>query len=147
VQVAEATDPLSPIASLSDESAPDPVSAAAAPPVPLPRPAEAPQPAIEVAQVPGQYKDGTYRGPSEDAYYGRVQVQAIVSGGQISSVRALQYPNDRGRSIRINNYALPELEQEVVQAQSADVDTVSGATLTSDAYIKSLRAALQKAGS
>ncbi len=91
------------------------------------------------------YKNGTYIGDVTDAYYGNVQVQVQVSGGNISSVNFLQYPSDRSRSISINSYAMPILEQEAIKAQSANVDTVSGATDTSLAFISSMQSALAKA--
>lgn len=121
-----------------------PARAATAPiPLPLPRPPEAPQiVAASSAPPAGQYRDGSYKGTSENAYYGRVQVDAVVRGGQIASIEVLQYPNDRRTSRYINGQALPLLEQEVIAAQSADVDVVSGATLTSEAYRRSLARAL-----
>ncbi len=94
----------------------------------------------------GQYKDGTYTGPQVDAFYGLVQVQTTIQNGKISNVQFLQYPNDRRTSQRINSYAVPVLQQEAVQAQSANVDLITGATLTSQAFAMSLQAALQKAG-
>jgi uncharacterized protein with FMN-binding domain len=94
----------------------------------------------------GQFRDGTFKGSSANAYYGRVQVSAVVKGGQLVAVNVLQYPNDRRTSRYINGQALPMLKQEAVQAQSARVDTVSGATLTSNAYRQSLAAALSAAG-
>ena len=93
------------------------------------------------------YKDGTYTGSAADALYGNIQVQAIISGGKITNVTFLQYPNDRDDSIRINQQADPELTQEAIQAQSANVDIVSGATDTSDAFIQSLTSALNQAKS
>jgi uncharacterized protein with FMN-binding domain len=75
-----------------------------------------------------------------------LQVQASISGGRIVSVKALQYPADRRTSQRINNQALPELQSEVIAAQNTRVDIVSGATLTSEAYIRSLKSALGQAG-
>ena len=93
----------------------------------------------------GQYKDGQFTGPTVDAFYGYVQVQAVIQGGQIADVKFLQYPSDRQTSRRINSIAMPYLTQEAVQAQSANVDIVSGATLTSQAFAESLQAALQSA--
>jgi uncharacterized protein with FMN-binding domain len=90
----------------------------------------------------GQYKDGTYTGPEVDAYYGLVQVQAVVQNGQLANVQFLDYPHDRRTSQRINSVAVPDLQSEAIQAQSADVDIVSGATLTSRAFIESLKSAL-----
>ena len=130
--------------------APAPVALSGMPPLPRPRPADAPT--VETAQAAagaqasaGQYRDGTYTGTDENAYYGRVQVQVTVVNSQIASVKMLDYPSDRRTSRYINSQALPMLQQEVMQAQSVNVDTVSGATLTSDAYIKSLANALSKA--
>jgi uncharacterized protein with FMN-binding domain len=91
------------------------------------------------------YTDGTYTGPAVDAFYGLVQIQAIVRGGQITALRVLQYPSDRRTSVAINRQALPMLRDEVVSAQTANVDIVSGATLTSEAFIRSLDGALQQA--
>lgn len=93
------------------------------------------------------YKDGTYTGSSENAFYGNIQVQAVISGGKLTNVTFLQYPNDQGHSIEINQQADPILAQEAVQSQSAQVDTVSGATDTSQAFIQSLSSALSQAKS
>jgi uncharacterized protein with FMN-binding domain len=110
-----------------------PAPAATDTPAPLPSP---------TATSRGAYKNGTYTGPLVDAYYGLVQVQAIVKNGQIFSIQFLNYPHDRRTSQEINSQAMPWLEQEAVQAQSANVDIISGATLTSEAFIQSLRTAL-----
>jgi uncharacterized protein with FMN-binding domain len=91
------------------------------------------------------YKDGTYTGPVTDAYYGMVQVQAVIQNGKISSVQFLDYPHDRRTSQEINSQAMPWLQQEAIQAQSANVNIISGATLTSEAFARSLQAALQTA--
>jgi len=93
----------------------------------------------------GQYKDGQYTGSRVDAFYGWVQVQAVIQHGQISDVKFLEYPADRRTSQRINSIATPYLTQEAVQAQSANVDIISGATLTSEAFAQSLQNALQQA--
>ena len=91
------------------------------------------------------YKDGTYTGPVEDVNWGNVQVQATIQNGKITNVQFLQYPNDRNTSVRINSIADPELEQEAIQAQSANVDTITGATLTSEGFQQSLQNALSQA--
>jgi uncharacterized protein with FMN-binding domain len=91
-------------------------------------------------------QDGSFTGASYDAYYGRVQVVAIVQGGRLVSVKVLQFPNHSGTSRSINRKALPYLLQEAVAAQSAHVNIISGATLTSRAYARSLRDALVLAG-
>ena len=93
------------------------------------------------------YKDGTYTGTSADALYGYIQVKATVSGGKLTDVAFLQYPNDQHESIEINTRAMPVLKQEAIQAQTAQVDGVSGATDTSQAFIESLNAALNQARS
>jgi len=117
---------------------------------PLPAPSAAAAPnnggaPVAVAAKTGRYRDGAYVGDVVDAYYGPLQVQANVSGGRIVSVKALQYPADRRTSQRINNQALPALQSEAIAAQDAQVDIVSGATLTSEAYIRSLDSALGQA--
>lgn len=91
------------------------------------------------------YRDGTYTGPEVDAIYGLVQVQAVVQNGKITNVQFLEYPNDRRTSVRINSIAVPDLQQEAIQAQSANVDLITGATLTSQAFQMSLQGALGKA--
>jgi uncharacterized protein with FMN-binding domain len=102
-------------------------------------------PATPPAKAVGQYKDGSYTGVGADAYYGTIQVKAIVSGGKLADVQFLSYPNDRQHSIQVNDYARPILAQEAIQAQSAQVDGASGATFSSQAFIQSLASALAQA--
>lgn len=102
---------------------------------------------LPAAGSAGAFKDGSYQGSVADAYYGNVQVQANVKNGQLVSVRILQYPSDRNTSRYINSQALPMLKQEAIQGQTAQVDFVSGATLTSNAFVQSLTAALGQAQS
>ena len=90
-------------------------------------------------------KEITNTGDTYDAFYGYVQVKAVVSGGKIADVQILQYPNDRGTSIRINSIAMPRLKSEAIQSQSADVNIVSGATASSGAFRASLASALAQA--
>jgi uncharacterized protein with FMN-binding domain len=97
--------------------------------------------------APTSYKDGRYTGSTADAYYGYIQVLAVISGGKLTDVQFLQFPNDNPNSSYINSQAKPYLKQEAVQAQSANVNIVSGATLTSQAFIQSLSDALNKARS
>jgi uncharacterized protein with FMN-binding domain len=78
--------------------------------------------------------------------FGDVQVSVVISGNQITDVQALEFPNRDRRSQSINSRAIPALRQEVLAAQSADVDVVSGATITTEAYEQSLQAALDTAG-
>jgi uncharacterized protein with FMN-binding domain len=72
-------------------------------------------------------------------------VQVIISNGKIADVKVLQYPDGNGRDQEINSYALPELHDQVIAAQSANIDGVSGATVTSRGYTQSLQAALDTA--
>ena len=90
-------------------------------------------------------KNGTYTGAVESTRFGDVQVQVVVAGGKITDVKALQLTDAERRSEMISATAAPILRSEVLQAQSANVDTVSGATVTSDAYLSSLQAALDAA--
>lgn len=91
------------------------------------------------------YRDGTYRGRTYSAYYGQVQVAAQIRQGQLYYVDVLKKPFDHRTSRIIARRALPRLESEVIRAQSANVDIVSGATLTSEAFLRSLDSALHKA--
>lgn len=93
----------------------------------------------------GTYKDGSYTGDVVDAFYGNIQVQATITNGKITDIKFLQYPNDRDTSVTINQQSNPILAQEAIQAQSAQVDIVSGATDSSQAFIKSLQSALDQA--
>jgi uncharacterized protein with FMN-binding domain len=90
----------------------------------------------------GQYADGVYTGPAIDAYYGIVQIQAIVQNGRLAAIKVLRYPSDRRTSVAINRQALPMLRDEVISAQTSEVDIISGATFTSEGFILSLRGAL-----
>ena len=77
--------------------------------------------------------------------YGEVQVAVVLNGNQIVNVNALQMPHDRSRSADISSQAAPLLHDEVIQAQSAQIDTIGGATYTSESYAQSLQSALDKA--
>jgi uncharacterized protein with FMN-binding domain len=93
----------------------------------------------------GSGGDGTYTGDSVDTRWGPVQVQITVSGGKITRAVAVVFPNGNRRDQEINGYALPVLAQEAVTAQSAQIDHVSGATVTSDGYVTSLQSAIDQA--
>jgi uncharacterized protein with FMN-binding domain len=84
----------------------------------------------------------TITGDVAQTQWGPVQVQLTVQSGKITAVSVPQYPNGNHRDAEINEYALPILINETVQAQSAQIDMVSGATVTSDGYIRSLQSAL-----
>jgi uncharacterized protein with FMN-binding domain len=87
----------------------------------------------------------TYTGSVAQTRWGPVQVTITVSGGKITDVAVPTYPNGNHRDEEINAFALPVLTQETMSAQSADIDTVSGATVTSDGYKESLQSALDAA--
>jgi uncharacterized protein with FMN-binding domain len=88
---------------------------------------------------------GTYTGASADTRWGPVQVQITVQDGKITAAQAVVYPQENPRDQEINAYAVPQLNSEAVQAQSASIDAVSGATVTSDGYIESLQSAIDQA--
>jgi uncharacterized protein with FMN-binding domain len=88
----------------------------------------------------------TYTGSVAGTRWGDVQVAITVAAGKITNVAVPVYPNGNGRDQEINAYALPTLVQETLQAQNASINTVSGATVTSDGYLQSLQSALDAAG-
>lgn len=90
--------------------------------------------------------DGTFLGSSASTRFGQVQVQVTISGGTITDVTAVHLTDADGHSVQISNRAAPVLRQEVLSAQSANVQIVSGATYTSDGYLSSLQSALDQAG-
>ena len=91
------------------------------------------------------YKDGEYTGVSVDAFYGRVQVVAIIEGGKIVDVKFLDYPQEQATSVQISGAAVKVLRVEAIQSQQAQVDIVSGATQTSKAFRESMASALAQA--
>jgi uncharacterized protein with FMN-binding domain len=88
---------------------------------------------------------GQYTGSAVQIPFGTVQVQVTVANGKITDVQPLQMPGG-GHSGQVSSYAAPQLRSEVLQAQSANVDSISGATYTSGAYQQSLQSALSQAG-
>jgi uncharacterized protein with FMN-binding domain len=139
----EPTQPRGPVAVLpspaSGESPSAGGGAAASPAPPMSAPSPSPSP-------PGvRYKDGQYTGQDFQTDFGDNQVKVIISAGRIVDVQALQLPFDRQRSAYISQVAGPLLHDEALKAQSAQIDTVSGATFTSDAYAQSLQSALDHA--
>ena len=89
---------------------------------------------------------GTFAGSVEGTRFGDVQVQITVANGSITDVSALHLTDADGRSVQISNRAAPVLREEVLSAQSASVQMVSGATYTSEAYLASLQSAIDQAG-
>ncbi|BDZ48567.1 hypothetical protein GCM10025867_08080 [Frondihabitans sucicola] len=89
---------------------------------------------------------GTFDGTTAQTQFGPVQVEIVVSAGKITDVKALQLTDQGGRSVEISNYAAPIPRTEALSAQSANIQSVSGATYTSQGYTTSLQAALDKSG-
>lgn len=94
----------------------------------------------------GSTTSGTFAGDTTQTQYGPVQVQITVANGKITDVTALQLTDQGGRSVQISQQAAPILRQEALQAQSAQIQSVSGATFTSEGYTTSLQSAIDKAG-
>lgn len=135
--------PKSTIAIPTDTPTPTPTEVPASQPViSEPQPTATPTPTPTPASG---YKDGTYAGSRAFAFYGFIQVQAIIAGGRITDVKFLEAPSDRSTSRYINEQADPILAQEAIQIQSSHVDIVSGATDSSIAFRESLKAALDQA--
>jgi uncharacterized protein with FMN-binding domain len=115
-----------------------------------PTPSASPSPGSSSAPTPTPssgptYKDGQYTGQDFPNQFGDTQVKITISGGRITDVQAVQLPFDRPRSAEISQYAAPQLHDEVLQAQSAQIDSLSGATYTSDAYAQSVQSGLDQA--
>ena len=85
-------------------------------------------------------------GPVINTRWGPVQVRITTDGSTLTGVEVLQYPTGNGKDQEINDYALPILVSETMDAKSAGIDMVSGATVTSEGYLQSLQAALDGAG-
>ncbi|MDT4910958.1 MAG: hypothetical protein QOC66_86 [Pseudonocardiales bacterium] len=88
----------------------------------------------------------TVTGDSVDTQWGPVQVEITLSNGKVTKANAVVYPTQNPRDQEINAYAIPALNQEAVSAGSAQIDMISGATVTSTGYVGSLQSALDKAG-
>ena len=95
---------------------------------------------------PAPESSSTITGSTAQTRWGPVQVQIVVSGGTITDVTVPQYPDGNGKDQQINARALPVLVDETLAEQSADIDMVSGATVTSAGYVQSLQSALDEAG-
>jgi FMN-binding protein len=88
----------------------------------------------------------TVTGEAVSTRWGPVQVELTVEDGEITDVDVVQYPQDNPRDVEINSYAIPTLVQQTLDQQSADLDMISGATVTSVGYLQSLQSALDQAG-
>jgi uncharacterized protein with FMN-binding domain len=121
-------------------SAPAPRATPELTPLVTPEPTPAPTP-VPTATDATQVIDGRVI----NTRFGPVQVEVTITGGRIVDVQALQLPYDRRYSAEISDYVAPYLRQMALQAQSANIDLISGATYTSDGYARSLQSALKKA--
>ncbi len=116
-----------------------------APAAPTTRATVAPAAPAPTAADAGACTAEPVAGPTVSTRWGPVQVAAVFStAGALCDVEVLQYPSDHRKSVAINQRALPMLTREAVAAGSADIDIVSGATITSDAYATSLQAILDR---
>jgi uncharacterized protein with FMN-binding domain len=115
---------------------------------------DATTPAVIIESAPGPTAAGgtatgalqvTATGPVVGTRYGPVQVKVTVTGSRVVAATAVQLPDGDGQSRQISSYAGPRLDQAAVATQGAGVDTVSGASYTSDGYRRSLQAALDTA--
>lgn len=88
----------------------------------------------------------TVTGDVAATQWGPVQVKIVVKNKKITAVKIVQSPDGNPRDYQINSYALPILVRETISAQSAHIDMISGATITSGGYIQSLQSALDRAG-
>jgi uncharacterized protein with FMN-binding domain len=104
-----------------------------------------PRPSPGGPAVPAVPVVKTVNGQPADTQFGPVQVQIKIRAGRVVSATAIDYPQSSGRDQEINSYAIPVLQGETLAAQSARIDTVSGATYTSDGYVRSLQSALDTA--
>jgi len=123
-----------PVGVLSSDPSPS-ASSGTTEATPAPR---ATQPAASVKRVNGE---------AAQTRYGPVQVQITVKAGRITAAEAVEYPTQDRRDQEINSWAIPQLQDETVQAQSAQIDTLSGATVTSVGYLTSLQSAIDQAHS
>jgi uncharacterized protein with FMN-binding domain len=127
---------------------------AAVPPTPSPSPSSTPSPDAPAATPsaspspspsPVAAVGGSFTGSDFPNRFGDVVVRVVVTNGHITDVQSVQLPSDRARSAYISQVAGPMLRSEVLQAQSANIDIISGATYTSQSYAQSVESALQQA--
>jgi uncharacterized protein with FMN-binding domain len=127
---------------------------AAVPPKPSPSPPSTPSPDAPAATPsaspspspsPVAAVGGSFTGSDFPNRFGDVVVRVVITNGHITDVQSVQLPSDRARSAYISQVAGPMLRSEVLQAQSATIDIISGATYTSQSYAQSVESALQQA--
>lgn len=108
--------------------------------------ADRPTTSAEAPATSGSTGSTTVTGDVAQTRWGPVQVALTVQDGTITDVQVVQQPTGNPRDEEINAVAVPQLVQETLAAQGADIDMVSGATVTSDGYLTSLQSALDQAG-
>lgn len=128
---------------------PPPVSSSSAS-GPTPTPSGAPpsgggSPAPTPTPAATGLKNGTFTGKDVPNFFGPVQLQVVIAGGRITDVKVVQSPSDNPQSAYIASVAMPLLRQEVLQAQSAQINILSGATFDSQSYAQSVQSALDAA--
>jgi uncharacterized protein with FMN-binding domain len=101
--------------------------------------------ATSAATTTGTYT-GTVTGTAAETRWGPVQVTVTLAAGKITAVDVVEEPDSNGRDQEINADAVPQLVQETLTAQNAQIDMISGATYTSEGYVTSLQSALDQAG-
>jgi uncharacterized protein with FMN-binding domain len=130
---------------------PDPASSASsrqAPSAATPTPsASSASPAPSTSASATKVVTGTPVAASEGGrrVFGTVSVRLTITNGKITAATVVTYPNNDARSSQISSFAIPVLNSEVLAAQGANINAVSGATITSEAYAQSLQAALDQA--
>jgi uncharacterized protein with FMN-binding domain len=128
----------------TDEGAPTGGAATAASGTTSGTPSTASSPSGTATALPAS-ANGTFTGAAADTRWGPVQTRITVANGRITAVDVVEYPTQNGKDREINAEAVPALVDETLQAQSADIDMVSGATVTSTGYLESLQSALDQA--
>lgn len=120
---------------------------ASSPPTPPTSPAASAAPTRKpsAAAPPAQPQTRDVTGSSISTRYGDVQVRVTFTGTQITDVIPVRLPDSNGVDQQIDQQVVPILIQETLTAQNANIQAVSGATYTSDGYVRSLQSALDKA--
>ena len=93
----------------------------------------------------GNGVSGTFTGNRVQTQWGPVRVRIVVANNKITKAVALEFPTGNHHDQEINSWAIPQLQDATVQANSAHIDSLSGATVTSQGYLTSLQSALDKA--
>lgn len=129
--------PVSPTVGNSASPSPSAVPSPSATPATTPSPSPSPSASAVL--------NGTFTGADFPNRFGDVQVRVVISNKHITDVQAVRLPTDRAESAYISQQAGPWLRTEALQAQSANIDIISGATYTSQSYVQSLESALKQA--